>query len=145
MTVKSTQSVRGVWAKREQIGTVGAVKQMLGVIHERGIRAAGERSLPFYWLVGYFGFALLSMGIPVLFGTGSSALALVGLLGTVATLVVLFLAWPLSGLVVYWDCLAAERYAELSFTFGKVLAIACVLLGPAGIVFFLVYRIVKFP
>lgn len=118
---------------------------MGSLINDAGISAAGERSLPLYWFVGYLVVPIVLMVVTGAFGLGGSIGTAVGSLFMIASTVALIVAWPFSALIVYWDCRAAERYADLTFTFGKVMALAAIVLGPAGVLFYLFYRILKFP
>jgi hypothetical protein len=142
MSLEST-SVRSVWSRRKQIGTFTAVKQIAGVLNEQGIRAAGQRSLPLYWFVGYVALAFLSSFTQALSPFGGTVGSVLIILWVILSGSILLVAWPLSGLVCYWDCRAMTRYAGLSSRLGKVLAVISVPFGPGGIVLYLLYRAAK--
>lgn len=144
MSTKPIPEIRSTWHRRKNIGTQLALRKIGGIVNETGIEAAGERSLPFYWLLGNFALPIAAIVLTAVLGVAGSIGEMLGLLFTIVVVAALVAAWPLSALVIYWDCKAAERYADLSFGLGKVMAATAIVLGPAAIFFYLLYRIVKF-
>lgn len=144
MSSNTITEIQHTWQRRKQIGTRLAIRKIGSLINDTGISAAGDRSLPLYWLVGYFVTPILLLILQALLSTVLPMGGLISGLLNVAGGIILLAAWPFSALILHWDCLAAERYADLSFSFGKVIALTAIVLGPAAVVFYLLYRIVKF-
>lgn len=135
------RSPREIAEKWDQNGFVPTLKELGSNIHERGIRAAGERSLPFYAGGAMLGLLLIgSIAGGALMGASSVLGVLVVLITTVPAIIL----WFAAPVIIYWDCLAANRYIGESWTLGKLIAVASILLGGTGYVLQFAYRAYKF-
>ena len=123
---------------REKYGLTETAKRLARNLNERGIRAAGVRSLPLYGIVAFFGIMILAAVISSVGGT------IVAALSALLVLVVGLGFWVGSPLIVYWDCKAAERYINETWHLGKLIAASGFFVGPAALFFQLVYRARKF-
>lgn len=125
MTTRQTSTisdVRTVWNRREQIGTNRALKKIVSIINDAGVKA-GQNGLMWKYFMGYVGlttaFILVDSFVPL----GP----LGGLIKTVV-LVVAFVGYPFAGAVMYWDFHGAE--GRLRSWIGNAIAVLAVVLGP---------------
>lgn len=135
------EELRKIVGQRDERGAVETVKRLAANVHERGIRTAGERSLPLYGLVGFFAILALMAGVTSVVESIPSVIALPVLL---LVLVLLVLAWIITPLLIYWDCKAAERYLSQKWYLGRLIAVGSILSPPIGLFAQLAYRIWKF-
>jgi hypothetical protein len=140
MTLRNNDSIRATWRSKDKIGYLGAVRRIASITNERGIALAERRAIPVYWFVGtMLGGLLLAVVSSVLTGTGTIG-NVMGLVLTIVGMAFLFISWPLTGLVIYWDTKAIERIQGSRFLGGNVIAGLSVFIGQGGVVLYYLYQ-----
>lgn len=127
---------RAIIDRSDELGAVETAKRLAGNVHERGIRYAGGRSLPLYWLVGFIALMIAGLAISAV----AESIPVLGTLLVLVYLVATLVGWFGSAVVIYWDCKAGERYLPQSWRLGKLIALLAVFFGPAALLMQLVYR-----
>lgn len=122
--------------KRDEFGWKETAILLAENIHERGIRIAGKRFLPLYVLIL---FIIMVISNLVVHNHVEPDNLFVALLASAFRLL-LVAVWISSPVLIYWDCVAAERYLSQDWEMGKLNAVIAIFIGPAALFMQLFYR-----
>ena len=129
--------LKSVVSKRNELGTGGVIKAVTRNVHERGIRTAGDHVLPIWGI----GSAVVTFLLLLIGESSGGTLGALGLLAATFGFLGLWLAGPL---MIYWDCLAGERYLGNSWRLGKLIAAGSIFIPVLGFLLQIKYRSRKF-